>query len=303
MELVVHVTVAGADADLVAGRLWELGTIAVEEREAAPAAAGTDAPAEVLLVAAFPTTNAARWAAAELGDDKTLLHVELVEIADDWRDAWKQHVDAIDVGDRLRVVPAWRPEAVVAGRLSIVLDSGACFGSGTHATTRTILGILEAVVRPGSVVLDVGTGSGILAIAAALLGAAGVDAIDIDPESVPVTTTNAEANGVGQIVRASTTPLSAVAGPYDLVLANVSAGTLTALASDLLRVLAPASGPGCATGATMPAVVLSGMLDGQWRHVRDCFGALEVVQETTVEGWTTVVLRPPQDTGTDTTTG
>ena len=274
IDLVVHLTVAASDAELAGGRLWELGTIAVEERPV-----GTD----VLLVAAFPTADAARWAAEQLGDKGA----RLVEVDDRaWRDEWKQHVPAMDVGEHLRVVPAWRPDTIASGRLQIVLDPGACFGSGTHPTTRTALAELETLVTAHVAVLDVGTGSGILAVAAACLGAGAVDAIDIDPASVPVTMANAAANGVSATVRASTSPLAEIAGPYDVVVANVSAGTLADLAPDLLRV-----------AGDRGSVVLSGMLDGQWRHVSDRFAPLELARERHVDGWTTVVLHPPSGLG------
>jgi ribosomal protein L11 methyltransferase len=234
-------------------------------------------PSGVVLRCSFPTDAAAREAATALGEG---LAVEVADVADEeWRDEWKRHAEAVDVGDRLRVVPAWKPDHEIGGRLSLRLDSGACFGSGSHPTTRMVLAELERVVRPGATVLDVGTGSGVLAVAAARLGAREVDAIDIDPAAVDVTAANAQGNGVGGVVTASTTPLAGVAGRYDVVLANVSAATLADLATDLDRVAGPDG-----------TLVLSGMLAGQWRHVAPCLPGWRAVRVVEAEGWTSVVL-------------
>jgi ribosomal protein L11 methyltransferase len=279
LTLFLTITVPPEEAELVAARLWELGTVGVEERPDARGAATE-------LRCSFPTDEATRQVGVELQEDG--LAVQIVDIPDElWRDAWKEHAEAVDVGDRLRVVPAWKPELEVAvgDRLPLRIDSAACFGSGTHATTRMLLAELERIDLAGASVLDVGCGSGILAVAAARLGASDVEGIDIDPDAVLVTAANAAGNNV--VVRASTTPLEAVAGSFDVVLANISAATLTALSAHLLRVTEPGG-----------LLLLSGMLDGQWRHVEPCFGAtaasteqaaVERVLET--EGWTAVALR------------
>jgi len=263
-------------AELVAGDLWALGATAIEERAVED---GNDLAVahRVLLIAAFPTADATREAAAAVGGD--VAEVDDPESVDRWRD----FAEPVEVGTGMRVVPAWRPaNGGPAERLDLLIDPGPCFGSGTHPTTRALLGLLEDVVTKGSSVLDVGTGSGILAVGAARLGAERVEAIDIDPAAARVTGGNADANGVGDVVRASGQPLADVEGPFDLVLANLSAATLAQLAEDLVRVTAPGG-----------ALAVSGMLTGQWRHVRPAFAALTVEHKIDGDGWTTIMLRAP----------
>ena len=270
-SLLLKVRAATPDSELVADHLWQLGATAVELR---------DEPNSTVLIASFPVDRATREAADVLRDK---YDVALVTVNDsDWRGAWKEHAQPVEVGHSLRVVPAWRADPGAATRYDLHIDPGQCFGSGTHATTRTLLALLEDLVRAGMHVLDVGTGSGILAVAAASLGAARVDAIDIDPAAVPVTTANAKANGVSDRIHPSTTAVAAVDGRFDLVLANLSAATLAELARDLIRLTAP-------TGL----LLVSGMLAGQWRHVAPLFEtAMRIDREITEDGWTTLVLTP-----------
>jgi ribosomal protein L11 methyltransferase len=255
----------------VAGDLWALGATAIEER-------GVDAG--VLLVAAFPTASATKEAADAVGGE--VVEVEPGELVDRWRD----YAEPVDVGAALRVVPAWRPAPTGApGRLDLLIDPGPCFGSGSHPTTRAMLMMLEDIDVDGAIVLDVGTGSGILAVAAARRGAARVEAIDIDPAATAVVSANAGANGVGDVVRASAQPLAAIEDRFDVVLANLSAATLVDLGADLIRVTAPGG-----------VLALSGMLTGQWRHVRPGFAAMTLERRIDNEGWATIMLRAP---GTD----
>jgi ribosomal protein L11 methyltransferase len=264
---VLRVTVPRAEAELVAGELWAAGTVGVREIDNGP---------YVVLEAAFPTAAATASVASSL---RRHLSVEVVAVDDGWRDEWKRYAVPHDAGRRLRVVPAWRPGPAPVGRLALRIDPGACFGSGSHPTTQTLLDELDGLLRGGEHVLDVGTGSGILAVAAARLGAAEVVGIDLDPDATAVVTANAEANGVASIVAASTTPLADVPGAFDVVLANLSALTLVELAPDLMRVT-----------ATQGRLLLSGMLDGQWEHVAPAFDAMSVASLRSSGGWTTAVL-------------
>lgn len=269
--VLLEIVVAPADADLLAGRLWALGTTGVEERAEAE---------RVVLVAAFPTAAAAEEVAALLSP---AYEVGTVTVADPASlEMWRNFAQPVDIGERLRVVPASRELSVAAGRTNLRIEPGPCFGTGAHPTTVMLLAQLERRVAPSTTVLDVGTGSGILAVAAAKLGAAGVVAIDIDPESPAITATNAAANGVSDLVDASATPLADVEGRFDIVLANLSAATLVSLADDLIGALADDG-----------VILASGMLPGQWRHVGPAFARL--VPETVIEadGWIAVPLRKP----------
>lgn len=115
---------------------------------------------------------------------------------EDWAENWKEYYHVTRIGQRLVIKPSWREYQPEEGDIVITLDPGMAFGTGTHATTRQCLVFLEQTVQKGDRVLDIGTGSGILSIAAALLGAGEVLALDIDPVAVEAANRNAEDNGV-----------------------------------------------------------------------------------------------------------
>ena len=141
----------------------------------------------------------------------------------DWAVSWREFFGVVDTGDRIVIVPTWIEHEVQPGQIAIRLDPGQAFGTGHHETTRLCLSAMDELVRPGMAVLDVGTGSGVLAIAAVLLGAATVEAIDIDPIAAEVARKNCDANGIGAEVRVSAGVLAEDhPGRYDLVLSNIS---------------------------------------------------------------------------------
>ncbi|MEO6045082.1 MAG: 50S ribosomal protein L11 methyltransferase, partial [Tepidiformaceae bacterium] len=111
----------------------------------------------------------------------------------DWAVSWREFFGVVDTGDRIVIVPTWIEHEVQPGQIAIRLDPGQAFGTGHHETTRLCLSAMDELVRPGMAVLDVGTGSGVLAIAAILLGAATVEAIDIDPIAAEVARKNCDA--------------------------------------------------------------------------------------------------------------
>ncbi|MDZ4277891.1 MAG: 50S ribosomal protein L11 methyltransferase, partial [Dehalococcoidia bacterium] len=115
-----------------------------------------------------------------------------------WADAWKRHFPVLRVGRRVVIRPSWRRYRPRGDDVVVELDPGQAFGTGQHPTTRMCLEALEERLQPGATVLDVGSGSGVLAIAAALLGAAQVDAVDIDPAAVRATEGNSGRNGVAE---------------------------------------------------------------------------------------------------------
>ncbi len=173
---------------------------------------------------------------------------------EDWAEAWKRHFDVTHVGRRLVICPTWREYVPAADEVVIRLDPGMAFGTGHHPSTRMCLEALEGLVRPGQLVLDMGTGSGILAVAAALLGAGHVDAVDIDPRAAAVAQDNARLNGVDDRVLAASGSLGAPwplsqqsAGRYDVVVANISAAVIVELAAALAGALRP-GGIGVAGG-------------------------------------------------------
>jgi ribosomal protein L11 methyltransferase len=148
----------------------------------------------------------------------------------DWADAWKKHYHPTRIGRHLVVRPLWEEAADLReGDLVIALDPGMAFGTGTHPTTQLCLAALEDAVQPGLSVLDLGCGSGILAIAAAKLGAGKILAVDIDPIAVEATVQNAAQNGVSDSIIAQEGGLETVitsARRFDILVANILARTI-----------------------------------------------------------------------------
>ncbi len=204
---------------------------------------------------------------------------------EDWANTWKEHFKPTRIGKRLIVAPTWEPYTAEAGDIVIRLDPGMAFGTGTHATTRLCLQALEEMLGSPSTVasaLDVGCGSGILAIGAALLGVPAVTAIDIDPIAADVTTENAVLNGVETRIEASTTPLQSVAATFDIVVANILAEDLARMAGELTARVAAGG-----------RLILSGILNEKETVVTGAFDPLFAAPATvTRDGdWCCVVYR------------
>jgi ribosomal protein L11 methyltransferase len=205
---------------------------AVEEREDGTLVTfAEDEPAATALVAAL----AAAEGAAVDAEPRPLEPV-------DWSVRWREGLGARHIG-RLTVMPSWITEAGRPGTAAVVLDPENAFGSGEHGSTRAALVLLERHLRPGHRVLDLGSGSGILTIAAAKLGAARAVGIENDPEATPVAQRNAERNGVGgqvEFLDGDAADLTRLLGPADLVLSNI----LRTVNVTLLPVIAAALSPG-----------------------------------------------------------
>jgi ribosomal protein L11 methyltransferase len=193
---------------------------------------------------------AAREAEAALGHLQAFglrpigeLRTRLVDEAD-WADAWKAYFPVLRVGRRLVIRPTWRRHPSREGDVVLALDPGMAFGTGLHPTTRLCLAALEGAADRGDLagarVLDVGCGSGILSIAAARLGAANVLGLDIDPIAVEATLANARRNRLARRIRAREGSLPSDEPPFDVVLANLIASVLVALAAALAAELRPA---------------------------------------------------------------
>lgn len=159
---------------------------------------------------------------------------------EDWANAWKQFYTVLHVGERLVVKPRWQDYEAQPGEIVIALDPGMAFGTGTHPTTQLCLEALETARVKGARVLDVGTGSGILAIAAALLGAAHVDALDTDAVAVAAARDNVAQAGHSESIAVTegSLPLPNPTPDYDIVVANITAQTLISLAPHLRSAVA-----------------------------------------------------------------
>jgi ribosomal protein L11 methyltransferase len=199
----------------------------------------------------------------------------------DWNEDWKKGFTAIDVGENLTIVPSWlRPHTK---RIPIIIDPGMVFGTGHHETTRTCLGIIERIAKKhkNNRLLDIGTGTGILAIGAALLGFDQVLAVDVDPLAVEAAARNAGANNLNNIeIREGT--ISVADGSFDVIVATLLSEILMGIASELSERLNP--------GGT---AVLSGMLAGQEDDVMQAMTAAALTfQEKIMDGtWATLVVR------------
>ena len=243
--------------------------------------------------AGFAQVAAVRIAMAELKRARPecaplLLTMDGVEDAD-WENNWKAFYKPMEIGRRLIVIPDWE-EADPQGRVALRLNPGLAFGTGSHATTRLCLTALERTVTPGMRVLDLGCGSGILSIAALLLGAAEAAACDIDEKAVDIAYENAALNGVG---RERYTVLAgdvltdpglrrALGRGYHVVAANI--------VSDVIIALAPAVGDLLVEGGLF---LCSGIIDERAGEVRAALevSGFTVLEENRSEGWHSFLCR------------
>lgn len=206
---------------------------------------------------------------------------------EDWSTAWKKYYHPIRVGKHLLVRPCWeevqpQPEDVV-----VTLDPGMAFGTGTHATTRLCMALIEEYLKPGVPVLDVGCGSGILAITAALLGAKEVTGCDIDEVAVKVAGENAQLNGVdGQISFHKGDLTSQVEGSFGLICANIVADVIIRLCEDVLRYLAPGG-----------VFIASGIIDTREEDVRRAMekNGIRICKAVTEGGWVAMACQAAED--------
>lgn len=206
----------------------------------------------------------------------------------DWAESWKRHFRPFTVGGRLLVKPSWSRRKPARGQQAVIIDPGLSFGTGQHPTTRFCLAQLVAMREPArrQSLLDIGAGSGILAIAAARLGYAPVRAVDFDPLAVRVAKENARRNRVRpQITRADVRQMS-MRMEYDVVCANLTA--------DLLESCARSIAARVKYGGSL---VLAGILRAQIFSVRKCFELLGFVKEKShAEGeWESLLLKRAED--------
>jgi len=201
-----------------------------------------------------------------------------------WATMWQKRFEPLPIGDRFLIVPPWR-RAAETGRISITVLPGQAFGTGHHPTTSGALLAIDDLITHNKAAraIDVGTGSGILAIAMALLGMRKVIAIDNDALALDNARENAELNGVSKRIAFSTTPVTQVRGKFDLVVANILRKTLIVMASDLKRLVASGG-----------HLVLGGILAREAKSVASHYAPeLRLIDSITSRGWTMLVLRRP----------
>ena len=276
---VVELTVSSSDAELAAADLYDLDTIGVEEV--------FDDGTTVGLRAGFASDESAAEAERSLwvhhGGWKPRFEVI---VGDDWLDAWREHFTEVRVGG-LTIIPDWvgsaSTESVDASPTTpILLDPKRAWGTGAHQSTSLVLNAMQspAVACEQARVLDVGCGSGILGIAALMLGASSSHGIDVDRSAITVTMENARRNGVDGRCTASWVPIADVSESYDVVFANILAPILVTLAQDVQRVTRPDG-----------TIVLAGLIDEQVERVLRAYDSCSVIDTFHDGVWRALVLR------------
>lgn len=273
--LALVLTVPAGEVEVASDALWALGVAAVEERDPTRAptedhfvelwtSIGDDLETVAQAAEAFP----ARW------------RWHTVELDESVVDSWRTHAVPTWVEHDLVVVPSWLDTDVGDDVLRIDIDPGASFGLGDHPTTVLSMRLLRHTWWSDATVLDVGCGSGVLAVLAARLGAPYVAGIDVSSAALEATRRNAERNGVAAVVDVCARALADVGDPFDLVVANILAPALVDLADDLRRVTAPGG-----------ALIVSGVLAAGHGHVLEALAPMRAVETVTRDGWAAVLLR------------
>lgn len=275
----VVVECTAAQLEAASDVLWEVGASGVEERDASTLSK-PQASHPVCAIGYFDTTSEAELAVAEL-----LPHwnarLECV-VGDDWKEAWKAYFKPTRIGSRLIVAPSWEELQPAEKDVVLWMDPGAAFGTGTHATTQLLLRELDARIRGAESVLDVGCGSGILAIATLLLGARQAWATDIDPMALKVTQENAERNRVEHRLHLTDSTWIDSAQKVDVVIANIELQPLLELAPHLVARLKKGG-----------LLLLSGLLKGQETDMLNALTNMHQVAAPTEGEWTALVLEKP----------
>ena len=310
VELIVHTTTEGSDS--VSGIFMDCGASGtmIEDRADIPdpdqphgiweiidPALLESMPADVLVHAWFEEgpalpalLDSVRSSLEELSSNHSesadfgTLHLDTRSVNDQaWKDIWKKYFKPFHAGTRLVIKPTWEPYTPDADDLIIEIDPGMAFGSGTHETTGMCLSLLENVIRGGEDVIDVGTGSGILAIGAALLGAGHVLAVDIDPDAVKVAQENVDHNHVGQIVSVQQgNLLDRVTDLCDICVANIISDVIISFASPLMKHIRPGG-----------LYICSGIVSQRSDEVALALktAGYEIIQKVTKGEWTAFLSR------------
>ncbi|MBE6530942.1 MAG: 50S ribosomal protein L11 methyltransferase [Ruminococcaceae bacterium] len=204
---------------------------------------------------------------------------------DDWANSWKAYYKPIKIGEKIVIVPAWEKYDAAEGEIIVKMDPGMAFGTGSHETTRLVISLLEKYIGSGERVLDVGTGSGILAICASKLGAGLCRAYDIDPVAVKVARENIKDSGQTNISCDQSDLLRQVKtddGGYDVICANIVADIIIRMTPDVGRYLNDGG-----------VILASGIIDERAEDVVSCFesNGFEIAERVTDNGWCALAVK------------
>ncbi len=246
----------------------------------------TVAAVSVFLPADRPFTDAVAFVRERMSESGFDGKIEIIGVSEeDWANSWKAYYKPIHIGKRMVIVPAWEKYDQQPGEIIVRMDPGMAFGTGTHETTRLVIELLETYTKKGARVLDVGCGSGILAICAAKLGAAECKAYDIDPVAVRVARENIKDSGEQNVTCDVSDLLKQVdlaGGKYDLVCANIVA--------DIIIRMAPDVGGYMKDDAVLLA---SGIITERAEEVAEALVAngLRIVERLNDNGWCALVVQ------------
>ncbi len=201
---------------------------------------------------------------------------------DDWLNNWRKYFEPMPVGEKLLINPSWYTDTDPQGRVMLSIDPGLAFGTGKHETTRLCLETLERYIEGGEQVLDVGCGSGILGIAAILLGAESAFGVDIDTTAVKTANENAVLNHVEKEFCAIDGDLvDKVQGKYDIIVANIVADAIIALSASVKAFMKPDS-----------IYIVSGIIDARADDIRNAVrDGFDIMEEITMNGWYCFVMK------------
>ncbi len=203
-------------------------------------------------------------------------------VEEDWLNNWKKYFNPIPVGDKLLIRPTWRDEFDAGGRVVLNLDPGLAFGTGTHETTRLVLQVIEKYAGKGKTFLDIGCGSGILAVAGLLLGCDSAVGVDIDEMAVKTAGENAQLNGVSDRFEVLCGNLTdKISGTYDIVAANIVADAIIMLSRDVGSFMKDDS-----------VYIMSGIIDTRSEEVEAAVSEnFEIIDKYEENGWVCLVAK------------
>lgn len=201
---------------------------------------------------------------------------------EDWLNNWKQYFNPIPIGEKLLIRPTWRDNYDPEGRVVLNLDPGLAFGTGTHETTRLVLQVIEKYVKKGTKFLDIGCGSGILAVAALLLGSDSATGVDIDEMAVKTARENAELNNVSDRFEVLCGNLTdKISGKYDIIAANIVADAIIELSNDADKFMNDDT-----------VYIMSGIIDMRCADVENALdGKFEIIDKYEENGWVCLVAK------------